>query len=251
MLVRIDKLLAANGFGSRKEVRRLLRKEDFCVNGRKVTDVGTLLNPDSDCISRNGSPVAIRCGCYLMLNKPAGVVTSTDDPLHRTVMDLLPLPFSKMKLFPIGRLDLDTEGLLIITDDGELTHYLTAPKSQCVKTYYLETAQPFSEEAFTAAQTACAQGLRLASGFTCLPAVFERAAGDGIKAGNAFLMHICEGKYHQVKKMIKALGNEVVYLKRIAIGGLVLDSQLAAGQCRELTADEKTMLLDTMKKASR
>ena len=82
MLVRIDKLLAANGFGSRKEVRRLLRKEDFCVNGRKVTDVGTLLNPDSDCISRNGSPVAIRCGCYLMLNKPAGVVTSAAPHCH-------------------------------------------------------------------------------------------------------------------------------------------------------------------------
>ena len=242
MLVRIDKILAANGLGSRKEIRRLLRKEDFRINGTRVTDAGALFNPDSDALLRNGEELRLRTGCYLMLNKPAGVVTSTADPLHRTVMELLPPPFSAMELFPIGRLDLDTEGLLIITDDGALTHRLTAPKSGCVKCYYLETAKPFSVADFSAAQMACAKGLFLGKNFTCLPATFERTEVQKVKTEWAFLMHICEGKYHQVKKMIKALGNEVVYLKRISMGGIMLDPQLPAGSCRELTSDEVTAL---------
>ena len=242
MLVRIDKILAANGLGSRKDIRRLLRKEDFRLNGTRVTDAGMLFNPESDTLLRNGEELYLRTCCYLMLNKPAGVVTSTSDPLHRTVMNLLPPPFSAMNLFPIGRLDIDTEGLLIITDDGELTHRLTAPKSACIKSYYLETAAPFTEAEFNAAQTACTQGLPLGKNFTCLPATFERTEVQNIKTEWAFLMHICEGKYHQVKKMIKALENEVVYLKRISMGGVMLDRQLPAGSCRELTPDEVAAL---------
>lgn len=242
MVVRIDKILAANGLGSRKDIRRLLRKENFSLNGKRVTDAGTLLDPEHDTLFCNGEELPLRTGCYLMLNKPAGVVTSTADPLHRTVMELLPPPFSAMKLFPIGRLDLDTEGLLIITDDGALTHRLTAPKSGCVKCYYLETAEPFNDIDFNTAQTRCAQGLPLGKNFTCLPATFERTEAQNIKTEWAFLMHICEGKYHQVKKMIQALGNEVVYLKRISMGGVVLDLQLPAGSCRELTPDEVALL---------
>ena len=242
MVVRIDKILAANGLGSRKDIRRLLRKENFSLNGKRVTDAGTLLDPEHDTLFCNGEELPLRTGCYLMLNKPAGVVTSTADPLHRTVMELLPPPFSAMELFPIGRLDLDTEGLLIITDDGALTHRLTAPKSGCVKCYYLETAEPFNDIDFNTAQTRCAQGLPLGKNFTCLPATFERTEAQNIKTEWAFLMHICEGKYHQVKKMIKALGNEVIYLKRISMGGVVLDLQLPAGSCRELTPDEVALL---------
>lgn len=242
MVVRIDKILAANGLGSRKDIRRLLRKENFSLNGKRVTDAGTLLDPEHDTLFCNGEELPLRTGCYLMLNKPAGVVTSTADPLHRTVMELLPPPFSAMKLFPIGRLDLDTEGLLIITDDGALTHRLTAPKSGCVKCYYLETAEPFNDIDFNTAQTRCAQGLPLGKNFTCLPATFERTEAQNIKTEWAFLMHICEGKYHQVKKMIQALGNEVIYLKRISMGGVVLDLQLPAGSCRELTPDEVALL---------
>ena len=205
MLTRLDKILAANGLGSRKDVRRLLRKEEFGMNGIRVTDAGTLFDPE------------------------AGT-------------DVLPAPFSSMKLFPIGRLDLDTEGLLIITDDGPLTHRLTAPKSACVKSYYLETAAPMSDDTFAAAQSACAAGLQLGQRFTCLPAALERAAPQTIKTEWAFMMHICEGKYHQVKKMIRALGNEVVYLKRIAMGGVALDPALPAGACRELTPEELAVL---------
>ena len=242
MLTRLDQILAANGLGSRKDVRRLLRKEDFRINGIRVTDAGTLFDPETDTLVRNNEPVQLHTGCYLMLNKPAGVVTSTSDPLHRTVMDVLPAPFSSMKLFPIGRLDLDTEGLLIITDDGPLTHRLTAPKSACVKSYYLETAEPMSDDTFAAAQSACAAGLQLGQSFTCLPAALERATPQTIKTEWAFMMHICEGKYHQVKKMIRALGNEVVYLKRIAMGGVSLDPALPPGACRELTPEELAAL---------
>ena len=242
MIVRIDKILATNGLGSRKDIRRLLRKEDFRINGIRITDARTLLNPESDILLRNGKVMRLRTNCYLMLNKPTGFVTSTADPLHRTVMELLPSPFSAMEIFPIGRLDLDTEGLLIITDDGALTHRLTAPKSGCVKSYYLETAEPFSDIDFNAAQTVCAQGLPLGKNFKCLPATFERTEAQNIKTEWAFLMHICEGKYHQVKKMIQVLGNEVVYLKRISMGGVALDPQLAAGTCRELTPDEVALL---------
>lgn len=242
MLVRIDKILAANGFGSRKDIKRLLRKEEYCINGMRITDAGALIDPQKDILCRNGIALTLRTSCYLMLNKPAGVVTSTDDPLHATVMDLLPKPFCDMKLFPIGRLDLDTEGLLIITDDGALTHRLTAPKSQCVKIYYLETSAPFSEQTFTDARSACAQGLLLKRGFVCMPATFERTVSQCVKTEWAFLIHICEGKYHQVKKMIHALGNEVVYLKRVSMGGVTLDPHLAAGACRELTAEERDRL---------
>ena len=242
MIVRIDKILATNGLGSRKDIRRLLRKEDFRINGIRITDARTLLNPESDILLRNGKVMRLRTNCYLMLNKPTGFVTSTADPLHRTVMELLPSPFSAMEIFPIGRLDLDTEGLLIITDDGALTHRLTSPKSACIKSYYLETVAPFTEAAFNAAQTACSQGLSIGKNFTCLPATFEGAEAQNIKTEWAFLMHICEGKYHQVKKMIHTLGNEVAYLKRISMGGVMLDPQLAAGACRELTSDEVATL---------
>lgn len=242
MLARIDKILAGNGFGSRKDIKRLLRQEDFRVNGERITDPGTLVDAEHDCVVRNGQAVLLRTYCYLMLNKPAGVVTSTADPLHRTVMDLLPQPFSAMKLFPIGRLDIDTEGLLIITNDGALTHRLTAPKSACVKSYYLETVAPFTTEDFMQAQALCAKGLVLSSGFVCLPAQFEQATPQKVKTEWAFLMHIYEGKYHQVKKMLHALGNEVVYLRRIVMGGVKLDTTLATGTSRELTCDEVEQL---------
>lgn len=242
MYTRIDKLLAANGFGSRKEVKRLLRTEVFRINGKRITDADTVFDPDAETLFYNSTPVHLHTFCYLMLNKPRGTVTSTADPLHRTVMELLPYPFSKMKLFPIGRLDLDTEGLLLITNDGALTHRLTTPKSGCIKTYYLETAAPFADETFAAAQTACEQGLPLRSTGICRPAKLERTESQKIETEWAFLLHISEGKYHQVKKMIHTLGNEVVYLKRIAMGGITLDPQLSAGECRELSEYERSQL---------
>lgn len=239
---RIDKILAANGFGSRKDIKRLLRKENILINGRRVTDAGTVFDLNADSLSLNGEFLRLRTFCYLMFNKPAGTVTSTSDPIHDTVMELLPPPFSKMALFPVGRLDLDTEGLLLITNDGALTHRLTAPKSGCIKTYYLETAAPFADGTFAAAQTACEQGLPLRSTCICRPAKLERTTSQKVRTEWAFLLHISEGKYHQVKKMIHALGNEVIYLKRIAIGGVILDPQLAAGECRELSEDERALL---------
>ncbi len=241
MRIRFDKLLAANGFGSRKDIKRLLRKETYCINGVRITDAAALIDPEADTVHCNGEPLTLRTHCYLMLHKPKGVITSTDDPLYPTVMDLLPPPFSAMKLFPVGRLDIDTEGLLIITNDGQLTHRITAPKSRCIKTYYFETAEPVTPEAFTRWQQVCRQGVPLANGFVCLPAKLEAAEELPCRS---FLLNIYEGKYHQVKKMVRALGNEVVYLKRIAMAGLMLDPQLPAGSCRELTAQERSIILN-------
>lgn len=244
MKIRLDKLLAANGLGSRKDIRRLLRKEAYCINELRVTDPSVLVDPDHDTVSCNGELLILRTHCYLMLHKPKGVVTSTDDPIHATVMDLLPPPFSAMKLFPIGRLDIDTEGLLIITNDGQLTHRITAPKSQCIKTYYFETATPVDKDTFKRWAAICSEGVQLANGFTCLPATLEPATEHQETTSSAFLLHICEGKYHQVKKMVRALGNEVVYLKRIAMAGIRLDPNLPCGSCRELTQEEKEIILN-------
>lgn len=238
MLVRLDKLLCANGMGSRKEIRRLLRKHQYSLNGKRVTDPATLLDPLCDTLSQNGSVLTLRTNCYLMLNKPAGVVTSTNDPVHTTVMELLPEPFCTMKLFPIGRLDIDTEGLLLITNDGALTHRITAPKSHLVKTYYLEVEAAFSSPLLKDWQAACKNGLTLKNGMVCLPAQLESTQSLEVQTPFALLLHIYEGKYHQVKKMMHALGTEVVYLKRIAIGAVYLDPNLASGACRELTAAE-------------
>ena len=246
MQMRFDKLLALNGIGSRKEIRKLLRTQCYSVNGTRITDPAFPVLPAADTITCNGIQLVLRTHCYLMLHKPAGVVTSTNDPLHRTVMELLPEPFSRMELFPIGRLDIDTEGLLIITNDGELTHRITAPKSHCVKTYYVKTVQPFTASEFTAWQNRCNKGLQLANGFTCMPAqltLTDNASGaDSAGEYTSLFIHIYEGKYHQVKKMIKALGNEVAYLKRIAMGGVQLDPCLPCGSCRELTAAESALL---------
>lgn len=238
MLVRLDKLLCANGLGSRKEIRRLLRKHQYCLNDKRVTDPATLLDPLRDTVSQNGCTLTLRTNCYLMLNKPAGVVTSTDDPVHRTVMELLPEPFCTMKLFPIGRLDIDTEGLLLITNDGALTHRITAPKSHLVKTYYLEVETAFSNTMLKDWQQACEKGLTLKNGMVYLPAHLEPTQSLEVQTPFALLLHIYEGKYHQVKKMMHTLGTEVVYLKRIAIGSLCLDPNLASGACRELTTAE-------------
>ncbi|MGP1576984.1 MAG: pseudouridine synthase [Treponema sp.] len=249
MQIRFDKLLALNGIGSRKEIRKLLRTQCYTVNGTRITNPAVPIIPETDTVCCNGAVLTLRMHCYIMLHKPAGVVTSTQDPIHRTVIDLLPEPFSRMQLFPIGRLDIDTEGLLIITNDGELTHRITAPKSHCVKIYYIETVQPFTHSEFVRWQELCATGLQLANGLHCLPAQLEiTQCPTEVSAANnsgeyrSLFIHIYEGKYHQVKKMLKALGNEVRYLKRVAMGKLFLDGQLPCGSCRELTTEEIMLL---------
>jgi 16S rRNA pseudouridine516 synthase len=182
-----------------------------------------------------------------MLNKPAGVITSTADPNHDTVLSLLRPPFSGMSLFPVGRLDVDTEGLLILTNDGILCHRLTSPRTGTDKTYLARLRDPLDEAAFADYRARLSTGVTLGDGMLCQPARLSRAdstvsgdssLGDAAGAGSLVLLTIQEGKYHQVKRMFKMLGNEVVYLRRVAMGDLALDPALAPGEYRELTPEE-------------
>ncbi|ULQ60244.1 rRNA pseudouridine synthase [Brucepastera parasyntrophica] len=238
MNVRLDKILGANGFGSRRDIKRMVRSGALTLNDRIITDPSVFVDPQTDSFFLNGAPLHIRTSVYLMLNKPQGTVTSTGDPVYPTVMDLLGEPFASMSLFPVGRLDYDTEGLLIITNDGPLTHRLTSPKTGVNKTYYVRLRDPVDDRLFSEYEQNFRKGISFHNGYTCLPAVIERA-GDG---PGSMLLTIQEGKFHQVKKMFKASGNEVVYLRRIAMGNLLLDEQLLPGSYRELTREEIAVL---------
>lgn len=245
---RLDKILADNGWGSRRDIKRILREREFAVNGVTRTDPAFKADVETDVITLRGEIVILRVFSYLMLNKCAGVVTSTSDPVNRTVMDLLDAPWSSMGLFPVGRLDVDTEGLLILTNDGPLTHRITSPKSGCEKTYFARLRDPVDDASLAEYRRRFREGIIFHDGYTCLPAEIERAtAGETGSCGNEsreVRVVIREGKYHQVKKMLKVVGNEVAYLKRIAMGRLSLDPELPAGRYRELTQAEIALLRD-------
>lgn len=234
--------------GSRRDVKRILRERQVTVNGARCVDPGALVDPELDGIALEGKPLSLKQTVYLMLNKPSGVVTSTEDPLHRTVMDLFEEPWSRMSLFPIGRLDRDTEGLLVITNDGPLGHRLTSPKTGVDKTYLAILRDPVSDARFAEYAARFREGVSLPDDCTTLPATLTRAdasiparsIGDGSFA--SVLLTIQEGKFHQVKRMFKAVGNEVIYLKRVSMGSLKLDPSLAPGSYRELTESEIALL---------
>lgn len=238
MKSRLDKILAANGFGSRKDVKRILHTSEVSVNGLVRRDAATIVDPEIDTFAIDGIPLKIRTSVYLMLNKPAGVVTSTNDPDHRTVMDLLSEPYSQMDLFPVGRLDRDTEGLLLITNDGPLAHALTSPKTGVEKTYFARLRDPVDPILFEEYTKRFLEDITFKDGYTCLPAKLFR---DTTVLDEVSLT-IHEGKYHQVKKMFMVLGNEVIYLRRVSMGAIVLDPALESGMFRELTDDEIQIL---------
>lgn len=234
MKSRLDKVLSANGFGTRREIKRLLRKRNLLVNGAPCVDPATAVDPEVDAFVLDGEKLVIRTRVYLMLNKPAGVITSTDDPDHRTVIDLLKEPYSGMELFPVGRLDVDTEGLLVITNDGPMTHRLTSPKTGVDKTYYARLRDPVDDALFAEYSRRFKSGITFHDGFSTLPAILVRAGQEN----DGMFLTIQEGKYHQVKRMFKVVGNEVAYLRRVSMGSLALDPELAPGEYRELTAEE-------------
>lgn len=234
---RLDKILATNGYGSRRDVKTLIRNHTLTINGKVCTDPSTILDPDVDLIELDSATVVIRTDVYLMLNKPAGVITSTEDPDHKTVMDLLESPFAGMVLFPVGRLDVDTEGLLIITNDGPLTHRLTSPKTGVDKTYFVRLRDPLDSALFAEYEKRFRDGIVFRDGTKCLPATISA----GSIPSEVFLT-IQEGKFHQVKKMFLVLENEVVYLRRVSMGNLVLDPDLPTGEYRELTEHEIQIL---------
>lgn len=220
---RLDKLLSEAGIASRRELKAILRAGRVTVNGAVVTRGEEKFDENTARITLDGVPVELRRTVLLMLHKPAGFVTSTDEPGSRTVMELLPERWRRLGALPVGRLDKDTEGLLLFTNDGQLAHKLISPRSDVWKVYYAEhdgTAQAADVEAFS-------QGVTLADGTRCLPARL-RPIADG-----KCYVDVQEGKYHQVRRMLASRGLPVTYLKRVQFGTLEL-GDLPRGEVREI-----------------
>ncbi|NOU86777.1 pseudouridine synthase [Paenibacillus sp. LMG 31460] len=233
---RLDKILAHVGIGTRSELKRLAKEGAIFVNGVKVKDSGMQVNPDTDIITVNGEPVLYREFVYLMMNKPQGVVSATEDNRDRTVVDLLDKAYAPFEVFPVGRLDKDTEGFLLLTNDGKLAHNLLSPRKHVPKTYFAKVEWEVSEsdrEAFS-------QGVTLDDGYETLPGILKilKTGKESEDEPSEIELTIMEGKFHQVKRMFQAVGKKVVYLKRISMGPLALDPSLELGQVRELSKDE-------------
>lgn len=230
--MRLDKFLADCGCGTRSELKKLIKSGAVSVDGETVRSAGFRFDENTAVVTLSGRRIEYQKYICLMLNKPSGVVSATEDNLHKTVIDLVPTEYSHRKLFPIGRLDIDTEGLLLITDDGSLSHTLTSPRSHIPKTYIAHLAEEIKEEDIKMFE----RGITLDDGHKTLPA---RLLSLGERAAEVVIF---EGRFHQVKRMFAATGNRVEHLKRVKIGGLELDGNLAAGELRELTKAELTLL---------
>ena len=233
---RLDKVLAATGRWSRREVKQLVRQGQVRVNGAAAASAEEKVEPETAVITVGGEPVRLQKYTYVMLHKPAGVLTATEDSRQRTVLDLLPPELRKRGLSPVGRLDKDTEGLLLLTDDGELAHRLLSPKYHVDKRYFARVDGPLDQ----ADVDAFAAGMTLGDGLVCLPAGLEP-----LEAGTC-IVTLREGKFHQVKRMLAARGAPVLYLKRLSMGPLTLDAELPIGGWRELTAEETASLRCTV-----
>lgn len=231
--MRLDKYLAHAGIGTRKEVKQLIRKKRVCVNGDIVTKDDIHIDEVQDQIEIDGLLISYDQVVYIMLHKPCDVVSAVRDELHTTVMDCIDVMLPP-GCFPVGRLDIDTEGLLLITNDGQLSHCLLSPKHHIAKTYYVELEKPLSE----------CDILTLEEGSIVLDdEVVQKAEMMRVSEKQCYIT-IYEGKFHQVKRMFHAVNNEVLFLKRVSMGSLKLDEALEAGQWRYLQKEEVQALFD-------
>lgn len=229
---RLDKIISATGKYSRREVKELIRQGRVIVDGVVADSPERKIDPAQAHILVDGQAIGYEKFTYLMLHKPAGVLSAVEDQRQKTVLDLLPPELRKRGLSPVGRLDKDTEGLLLLTNDGALTHHLLSPKHHVDKVYYARV-----DGLLTQADTAAfAAGLRLGDGLQCLPAGLE------ILSAHECLVTVQEGKFHQVKRMLACRGKTVTYLKRLCMGALRLDETLEKGAYRPLTEEEIELL---------
>lgn len=238
--MRLDKLLANMGFGSRKDVKSMLKKKQVTVNEVAKRDGSIHVDPASDVIKVNDSVVHYKKYIYVMLNKAPGYISATEDTREKTVIDLLSADIQHFNPFPVGRLDKDTEGLLLLTNDGELAHQLTSPKKDIEKTYYAKISGIVTDMDINNFQ----QGVILEDGYQTKPAKLNI-----IQSGTTSEIEvtITEGKYHQVKRMFEAVDKKVIYLKRMKMGELSLDQSLAIGSFRELNDVELNYCLSLKK----
>ncbi len=233
--MRVDKFLSNMGYGSRKEVKILLKSKAVEVNGEIVRDPKVHVNERNDDVSVEGEAVVYTEFVYLVMNKPQGVISATEDKYDKTVIDLLAEQEQHFEPFPVGRLDKDTEGFLLLTNDGKLAHELLSPKKHVDKTYYAVVEGRVTEEDTAAFK----KGVVLDDGYITKPAsltLLESAPVSKIE------LTITEGKFHQVKRMFESVGKRVVYLKRLSMGPLILDPELGLGEYRQLTEEEVTRL---------
>jgi 16S rRNA pseudouridine516 synthase len=235
--LRIDKMLANLGFGSRKEVKQLLKSGAVKVDDVVVKDPKQHVDTNKQSVTLNGEVIEYKEFIYLMMNKPQGVLSATEDSVGETVIDLLELEDQVYEPFPVGRLDKDTEGLLLITNDGQLAHRLLSPKKHVPKTYFAVIDQEVTHDDIKA----FAEGVTLDDGYETKPGELK-ILKSGIHSD--IELTITEGKFHQVKRMFEAVGKKVVYLKRISMGPLPLDETLELGEYRELTDEEIELLRD-------
>lgn len=228
--MRLDKFLSHTGYGSRKDVKKLLQQKHIKVNGDICVKDKTQINEFHDIVTFDDEVITYAKHSFIMLHKPAGVVTALSDSLHETVMDCFE-EFIGHDMFPVGRLDIDTEGLLLLCNDGKLSHQLLSPKHHVNKTYYVKTRDDLNDNAIMQLE----KGIDLGD-FISAPATAKQLSAKELQ------LTIQEGKFHQVKRMLEAVDNEVVYLKRIAFGPLSLDETMEPGTWRYLSEDEVTAL---------
>lgn len=239
LLMRLDKIISDTGTASRREAAALIKRGSVTVNGIPAVSGADKVDADTAEITLNGTPMNYKRHHYFIMNKPAGVISATEDQKEKTVIDLLSPVDKRLGLFPAGRLDKDAEGLLILTDDGDYAHRIISPIKKVDKTYYVETEGMLTDcdcDAF-------AKGIVLMDGLKCLPGKLKII--DAKSKSSAYVT-ITEGKYHQVKRMLASLGKPVTYLKRISIGGLNLDESLSCGEYRALSGTEKESVFSRM-----
>lgn len=233
---RIDKILSNLGYGTRKDLKKIVKNGMVQVNGITIKDSAMKVDPEKDKIVINGEEIFYREFIYLMMNKPAGVISATFDNKDETVIDLLEVEHQVFEPFPVGRLDKDTVGLLLLTNDGDLNHRLISPKWKVDKVYFAKIDQKVTEEDIEKFK----HGIILDDGYRCKEAILEIQKAS--EEGSEIVLTIQEGKFHQVKRMFEAVGKKVTYLKRIEFGTLPLDEDLEEGEYRELTEEEIAIL---------
>ncbi|MCC0632687.1 rRNA pseudouridine synthase [Clostridioides sp. ZZV15-6388] len=233
---RIDKILSNLGYGSRSEIKKYCKQGSVVVNGSEVSNPGTQVDTENDEILFNGEEVIYREYIYLMMNKPDGYISATTDKYDPTVLDLIDVSYLAFEPFPVGRLDKDTEGLLVLTNDGKLSHRVLSPKKHVPKTYYAKIDGIVTEKDIEA----FAEGVVLDDGYKTMSSQLKILKSD---EESEIELTIHEGKFHQVKRMFESVDKKVVYLKRLSMGNLKLDESLELGEYRELT-DEEVKLIE-------
>ncbi len=240
--MRLDKFLVACAVGSRTEVKNLLKAGRVTVNGKKEKSAKLQIDEERDQIRFDGQVLEYEEFVYYMMNKPQGVISATEDPKHRTVLDLLDDIARIKEVFPVGRLDIDTHGLLLLTNDGQLAHALLSPKRHVDKTYLAQVKGIMTQEDVET----FSKGIPLKD-FTCQPAKLEILSVDSDKDESQVRVTIAEGKFHQVKRMVAYCGKEVGDLQRLTMGTLILDENLKRGEWRRVSQEELELLFASVK----